>query len=67
MVFEPAAIHDDEEAGVLCAFGGCVINHAFLEPDGFRSNLDCFVNDCARLFGASKHIHEVDLDGHIGE
>ena len=37
MFFEPTAIHDDEQAGLLGESGSRIVHNALLQPHGLRA------------------------------
>ena len=64
---QPAAIHDDEQSGFVGALRRRIVDHAFLQPDRFHAQRDCFVNGLARFTRATKDVNQIDLVRNIRE
>ena len=61
VLFQPAAIHHDQQPGIQSALSGGVIDDAFLQPDGFRANRDRLIDCGAGFFRSTEYVDEIDL------
>ncbi len=62
-----AVVHDDLKAGGACAFGGCLIDDAVLQPDGRRFDRDRLIDDGTDELRAAENADDVDGNGQIAQ
>ena len=67
MLNHDAAIHDDENASGASFFGGFLVDHTFLHPDGRDFQRDRLVNNFGHELGTAKDINDVNFLGNIVE
>src|SRR5215510_9664358 len=67
VLFQPAQIHNYEQPRVQRSLRRVAIDHAFLQPDSFRSDGDRRVNRLACFVRTSKNIDEIDLVRNCGQ
>jgi len=60
---QDASVHDDSESGLACRAGGFFVYDAFLKPDDAGSDANCRRYDPWDVFGAPKHVDDVDWQG----
>src|SRR5207237_2397724 len=61
VLFQPAAIHDDEQAGIERALCCRLVDHALLQPDRTSAHADRFINGRTRMIGTAKHVNQINL------
>jgi len=60
MLLQNTGVHDDDKPGAASAFGGFVMDNAFLHPNGRRSDANSGFDDIGNEFGPAENVDDVD-------